>query len=94
SSGRMPIKPPAGGRFLGDVLSFGWALPASIAAGAGLGWLGDRLFHTFPVLTIVMGLLGMVGGMRQLLRESDRLSRDVSGDSDKPDPDSGGPPRP
>ena len=46
---------PRGGRdsrrFLGDVLTFGWVLPAAIAAGAGLGYLADRLLGIFPVLT-------------------------------------------
>jgi len=64
-------------RFLGDVLSFGWVLPASIAAGAGLGWLLDRLFGTLPVLTIVLGLLGAAGGLAQVYRESTRLSDDA-----------------
>jgi F0F1-type ATP synthase assembly protein I len=80
-----------GGRFLGDVLTFGWVLPAAIAAGAGLGWGADHLFHCFPILTILGGLIGMAAGMRQLLRESDRLSRGVS--DDESDEDSAGPPQ-
>jgi F0F1-type ATP synthase assembly protein I len=63
-------------RFLGDVLSFGWVLPASIAAGAGLGLLLDKLFGIFPILTIVLGLLGAVGGMIQVYKESTRLADD------------------
>lgn len=61
---------------MGDVLSFGWVLPASLAAGAGAGWLLDRLFGTLPILTIVVGLLGGAGGMAQVYRESTRLSED------------------
>jgi F0F1-type ATP synthase assembly protein I len=64
-------------RFAGDVLSFGWVLPASLAAGAGLGWLADKLFGTFPVLTIALALLGAAGGFRQVYRESTRLADDV-----------------
>ncbi len=67
-------RPPRPDRFFADVLTFGWMLPASIAAGAGLGWLGDRLFGTFPVLTAVFGLLGLVGGLRQVWREGKELS--------------------
>jgi F0F1-type ATP synthase assembly protein I len=66
-------------RFLGDVLGFGWVLPASIAAGAGLGWLADKLVGIFPVLTIALGLAGVAAGLRQVYRESEAISRD--GDS-------------
>ena len=63
-------------RFAGDVLSFGWVLPASIAAGAGLGWLGDKLFGIFPILTIALGLVGAGAGFVQVYRESVKLSND------------------
>ena len=83
----MPDKPESRDRFLADVLSFGWVLPTAIAVGAGLGWGSDRLLHTFPVLTILFGLLGMGAGMRQVLRESDRLSREEPTDrSDSQEP--------
>lgn len=70
-----PVDPKT--RFLGDVLSFGWVLPASIAVGAGLGFLLDKLFGIFPILTIVLGLLGAAGGLAQVYRESTRLADDV-----------------
>lgn len=60
-------------RFFASVLSFGWVLPASIAAGAGIGWLLDRFFHTFPVLTALLGGAGFAAGVRQLAREAARL---------------------
>lgn len=62
------------GRFFADVLTFGWALPAALAAGAGLGWLADRWLGTFPVATLVLGLLGLVAGLRQLLREASSIA--------------------
>ena len=61
-------------RLLADVLSFGWVLPASIAVGAGLGWLADRVLGTLPVATIVFGLLGFAGGVLQIYREMEKLS--------------------
>jgi F0F1-type ATP synthase assembly protein I len=76
----VPADPPRSDRpdrFFGDVLTFGWVLPASIAVGAGLGWLADRLFGIFPVLTIALGLLGAVAGLRQIYREAETISRDV-----------------
>ncbi len=60
-------------RLLGDVLSFGWVLPACLAAGGGLGWLLDRWLGSFPAATAVLGILGFLGGIRQLLRESVKL---------------------
>lgn len=67
-----PSRPPAdsSARLLAAVLSFGWVLPAAIAAGAGLGYLGDRLLGTFPGGTFVGGGLGFAAGLRQLFREA------------------------
>ena len=81
----MPGEPKSGPRFLADVLSFGWVLPAAIAAGAGLGWLGDRLLHTSPVVTIVMAFAGAVAGFLQIYREMIVISK---GDPDEPGPPS------
>ena len=61
-------------RFFADVLSFGWVLPAAIAAGAGLGFLLDKVFGIFPILTATFGLVGLVAGLRQVYRESVVLS--------------------
>jgi len=74
------------GRFFADVLSFGWVLPAAIAAGAVIGWLLDRLLGTFPYLTAVVGVLGLADGLREILKESAVLS----GDKDKGDGGGGG----
>jgi ATP synthase protein I len=84
-------KDPAGrdGRFFADVLSFGWVLPAAIAAGAGLGWFLDRLLGAFPVFTAALGLLGFAAGLRELLREANALSGD--GPKDPGAGDGGGP---
>jgi len=75
-------------RFLADVLSFGWVLPATIAVGAGVGWILDRLFGSYPVLTLVFGFLGFAAGVWQLWREAVALSardRDKSGNGPTPD---------
>ncbi|HQR45761.1 MAG TPA: AtpZ/AtpI family protein [Thermoanaerobaculia bacterium] len=80
-------------RLLADVLSFGWVLPASIAAGAGLGWLADRALGSFPVATAVLGLLGFAGGVLQLYREMVELSsRGREEDKGGPKPGGGAPP--
>ncbi len=69
-------------RLLADVLSFGWVLPASLAAGAGLGFVIDKVFGIFPVLTAVLALLGLVAGLRQIYRESEALSGKGKGPPD------------
>jgi hypothetical protein len=79
-------------RLLGDVLSFGWVLPACLAAGGGLGWLLDRWLGSFPAATTVLGFLGFLGGIRQLLRESERLGgRPGPPPGPGPGPGGGGP---
>jgi F0F1-type ATP synthase assembly protein I len=66
-------------RFFGDVLTFGWVLPGAIAAGAGLGYIGDRLIGIFPVLTAALGVLGFAAGLRQIYREAGTLSDEGKG---------------
>lgn len=76
---------PGERRYFADVLTFGWVLPASIAAGAGLGWVLDRVFGLFPVLTAALGLVGFAAGLRQILRESAVLSGDDKKPGNGPD---------
>lgn len=70
-------------RYFADVLTFGWVLPSALAAGAGLGWILDRVFGLFPVLTAALGLVGLVAGLRQLYRESVVLSGDKGPGNDR-----------
>ena len=79
-----PGDDPGGRRYFADVLTFGWVLPAAIAAGAGLGWVLDKLFGLFPVLTAAVGFLGLVAGLRQIYRESGVLSRSGKGPGSGP----------
>lgn len=78
-------------RFLADVLSYGWVLPAAIGAGAGLGWLADRLLGIFPVVTVVGGLLGFAAGVFELYREMVALSTRGRNEREEP-PGRGGAP--
>lgn len=75
---------PGSRRYFADVLTFGWVLPAAIAAGAGLGWVLDKVFGLYPILTAVLGVLGFVAGLRQIYRESEVLSRGAKNTSGKP----------
>jgi F0F1-type ATP synthase assembly protein I len=69
-------RPGEGARQLADILELPFLLVATIAIGGGLGYFLDSKFHTSPVLTLVLGLIGFAAGMIQLVR---RLSRDTDG---------------
>lgn len=70
-----PRKRPAeGARQFAAVLELPILLVASVAVGGGVGYFLDTRFHTAPVLTLILGLLGFAGGMIQLVR---RLSKDT-----------------
>lgn len=74
-SAPSPRKRPAEGvRQLSDVLELPFLLVACIAIGGGAGYLLDKRFHTSPIFTLILGLLGFAGGMIQLVR---RLSKDT-----------------
>jgi F0F1-type ATP synthase assembly protein I len=49
-------------------------LVASVGIGGGAGYFLDKHFHTSPLFTLILGLLGFAGGMIQLVR---RLSKDT-----------------
>jgi F0F1-type ATP synthase assembly protein I len=66
-------RPAAGARQISDILELPFMLVACIAVGGGIGYFLDARFHTSPVLTLILGLLGFAGGMIQLVK---RLSKD------------------
>lgn len=74
-SSPSPRKRPAEGlRQFSDILELPILLVASVGIGGGVGYFLDKRFHTTPVLSLVLGLLGFAGGMIQLVR---RLSKDA-----------------
>lgn len=74
-----PARTDPRGRLLADLLGFGWVLPSAIAAGAGLGWLVDKLLGTFPVFLAILGVCGLAAGLYQIYREAAALSGDDTG---------------
>lgn len=56
----------------GMAYAAGFTLFASVAAFTGLGWLGDRWFHTDPWLLILGIVLGSIGGLYQFIRISSK----------------------
>ena len=69
-----PRKRPADGvRQTLEILDMPFMLVAWIVFGGGIGYFLDKRFHTSPLLTLILGLLGFAGGMIQLVK---RLSKD------------------
>ena len=50
-------------------------LLAGVIVGGGIGWALDSLFGTSPVLLIVMFLLGVAAGMRNLMRTAREMNQ-------------------
>jgi ATP synthase protein I len=55
-------------------------LLAGVIVGGGIGWALDRVFGTSPFLLIVMFLLGVAAGMRNVVR----AARDMDDSQNRP----------
>ena len=55
-------------RQLSDALDLPFVLVGSIVIGAGVGYFLDRRFHTDPILTLVLGGIGFIAGIMEVLR--------------------------
>jgi len=67
---------------LGDIWSkvafysgLGFILPGAIVGGVVLGYYLDRALGTRPLLAVVLGALGAVGGFVEILRVMGRAER-------------------
>jgi F0F1-type ATP synthase assembly protein I len=49
-------------------LELPFVLIGTIALGAALGFFLDRWLHTKPILTFVLAGLGVIGGIREIIR--------------------------
>ncbi len=49
-------------------------LLAAVIVGGGIGWALDRVLGTSPILLIVMFLLGVAAGMRNLMRTARQMN--------------------
>lgn len=65
--------------FLANAYALGLFFPVAIGVGVGLGWWLDKLFHTKPWLTIILGACGVIAAFLQLFRVG--MSDDGSGGS-------------
>jgi F0F1-type ATP synthase assembly protein I len=53
---------------VGFYTSLGVIVPAAAVGGFGLGWWLDRLFHTSPALSLILGAIGAAAGVVELLK--------------------------
>jgi F0F1-type ATP synthase assembly protein I len=59
---------------LGDLLSMGLTLALCVIIGFGLGWLGDLVTGTFPLLAMVGLALGVVMAAVYVVKQFKRYS--------------------
>jgi len=72
-------------RRIADASSLGLAFPIAIAIGYLWGrWL-DRVFGTYPWLTIVFSVFGVAGGFLNAFRVAVRIGREEDEESGKGD---------
>lgn len=63
----------------GRSIALFWDFVGTVLAGAVVGWLVDRRFDTEPYGTLILLIVGVVGGFVRLvasLRRLDQLDRD------------------
>lgn len=61
-------RPTAFLRALAYALELPFILVAGVVIGGGIGWWLDQYVGTAPLLAIVLGLLGFIAGLREILR--------------------------
>lgn len=49
-------------------LELPFTIVGGLAGGVALGYFADRWLHTRPILMIVFGALGFIGGLREVIR--------------------------
>lgn len=78
-----PVDEPRGHRQMGAAYRVLVEMAAGVGVGAGLGWLVDSWLGTRPWLMLVLVVLGFAAGIRNVLREGNRLTNE----GDKPGKD-------
>lgn len=82
----MTAEPPVAPRArLLTLLSLGFSVPLAIVIGGGAGWLLDRWLGTEPWLFLVFLALGIVAGLRNVVRAASAVA-----EGDPPPEDPGG----
>jgi F0F1-type ATP synthase assembly protein I len=74
----MPEEPKSASD-LSRLAGIGFELTAAVAGFTFLGWLWDRHFGTRPWGLLTGALLGLIGGMYNLIRQTMAASRGAGG---------------
>lgn len=64
----------SGGPELGDLLSMGLTLALCVVIGFGLGWLGDLVTGTFPLIAMIGLALGVALATFYVVKQFKRYS--------------------
>jgi F0F1-type ATP synthase assembly protein I len=59
---------------LGDLLSMGLTIALCVVIGFGLGWLGDLLTGTFPLIAMIGLALGVAAATFYVVKQFKRYS--------------------
>lgn len=59
--------------------SLGLEMGLSVAIGIGIGFYLDKVFKTYPYLTIIFTVFGIISGFRTVLRIAKRMQREDEG---------------
>ena len=65
---RITPKPDPWFASVGEYLSMPMLLAAAPVIGCLVGWFLDRTFGTFPILTVVLLVIGFISGAREVWR--------------------------
>jgi F0F1-type ATP synthase assembly protein I len=60
--------------------SLGFIIPGAVVGGVLLGWFLDGYLHTFPILSIIGGIAGAVGGIFEIYQILTRTEKSVDRD--------------
>jgi F0F1-type ATP synthase assembly protein I len=75
---KPPRRPPTAMKTLAMAVELPFILVAGVLIGGGAGYWLDARFGTGPALTLLFGLIGFAGGIREVLR---RIPKDDNGGS-------------
>jgi ATP synthase protein I len=68
-----------------EASTVGIYLVASMFVGLAIGYGLDKLLNTFPYLSIIFFILGIIAGFREVFRVAKKAERIIDGDNDKKD---------
>lgn len=68
-----------------EASTVGIHLVLSIFFGLAIGYGLDKLFNTFPYLSVIFFIMGIIAGFREVFRIAKKAGRVTDGDNDKKD---------